>query len=949
MMLASITGCNETPSSSDSEVVDSSTPEETVNRPNYDYKLEENEKYQKASIKKETLSKLSYNSVKISGIDSLAVDPYQSVYYYGEVTLRYPNAELLNNQIVLYTSAWYSQKTFKRSDEVIEYVILNEEGMWYVSEISNTSETFIPFNGLVLSVPKSSSITYNVYDIIDIQGSIPTYDVGFYNQEGNRIAVSHANHATWSEHGVNLIDSNMLSKVTNTRWFNLATVNFVYDKDNNQYICDKFRFFEEDGKIYSNVHNGFMLGASISSNNFNVSVLEGVRFNDGDIIKVEEGGDIHTRSYDFSLKSTNTITLENGNKLSFTLAKSETNGTSNKWQFEAAVDKTHVIVETGSRVAIPEGGYKIDIRVANGTTGEKSNILTEEIFLKGSRVSISGSEISISHASTDRVYNLYNITNSYLKETLKEIEEYNYSYDLEGLKEIEETLATIKEEMNSIEFEEDPTYQYRLYTLMGEVNQLYFKILSATNRNEAVSVKTTWYINNYKREDKDLDSLKKSLDYVRSGGINEIIVDVFEGGLVNYSNSEIFGMDVDVKGNNYGEYGNDFFKAIISEAHKRNMKVFANFTPFSEGLEKVFDDISDAWALSMDGKDSVSTSQGAVKMLDPANQKVQEKIQIAIDDILKCNPELDGIHLDYIRYGADACYIDTAHGITEAARVGFNQYCAEKGYPYNYSSMTEFRNGLRKAVVFNRFNEFQQNAITNTVKNIKDVCLKYDSPLTCAVADDYSYVSTWKCQDWGLWAQQDLVDGLYIMDYYFDEYYINYYFQDMVKATKNNTLLVCGIDPSYADLVAEYYPKTIKGALKSANSHGYGIFGSHTQAAKKDGWDLIVDSNWIDSLSPYDELSKTMKASGDLLLKRCDDIYIKYNNQTADQKQTLATDLDALYALITGENAEVAQALVNKLDEMIDKTYASNAAEDRIDEQLKYMRKIAKSKYNTYR
>ena len=53
--------------------------------------------------------------------------------------------------------------------------------------------------------------------------------------------------------------------------------------------------------------------------------------------------------------------------------------------------------------------------------------------------------------------------------------------------------------------------------------------------------------------------------------------------------------------------------------------------------------------------------------------------------------------------------------------------------------------------------------------------------------------------------------------------------------------------------------------------------------------------------------------------------------------------------LITGENAEVAQALVSKLDEMIDKTYASNAAEDRIDEQLKYMRKIAKSKYNTYR
>ena len=179
-----------------------------------------------------------------------------------------------------------------------------------------------------------------------------------------------------------------------------------------------------------------MLGASIASSNFNVSVLEGVRFNDGDIIKVEEGGDIHTRSYDLSLSSVNKVTLESGKVVSFTLKKSDTNGTSNKWQFEAAVDKTNVIVNTGSRVEIPEGGYKIDIRVADGTSGEGSNVLTEEIFLKGSRVSISGNDINISHALTDRVYNLYNITNAYLKETFKEIETHNYSYDYEGLKAI---------------------------------------------------------------------------------------------------------------------------------------------------------------------------------------------------------------------------------------------------------------------------------------------------------------------------------------------------------------------------------------------------------------------------------------------------------------------------------------------------------------------------------
>jgi uncharacterized lipoprotein YehR (DUF1307 family) len=91
---------------------------------------------------------------------------------------------------------------------------------------------------------------------------------------------------------------------------------------------------------------------------------------------------------------------------------------------------------------------------------------------------------------------------------------------------------------------------------MGEVNQQYFKIISATNRNEAVSVKAAWYINNYKAEDKNLESLQRSLDYVRSGGINEIMVDVTkiklkrqEGKKViclvvnnNEDNKQVFGM-----------------------------------------------------------------------------------------------------------------------------------------------------------------------------------------------------------------------------------------------------------------------------------------------------------------------------------------------------------------------------------------------------------------------
>ena len=36
---------------------------------------------------------------------------------------------------------------------------------------------------------------------------------------------------------------------------------------------------------------------------------------------------------------------------------------------------------------------------------------------------------------------------------------------------------------------QDPTLEYRLYTLLGSLNQIYYDIISATNRNEAAQVK----------------------------------------------------------------------------------------------------------------------------------------------------------------------------------------------------------------------------------------------------------------------------------------------------------------------------------------------------------------------------------------------------------------------------------------------------------------------------
>ena len=286
-------------------------------------------------------------------------------------------------------------------------------------------------------------------------------------------------------------------------------------------------------------------------------------------------------------------------------------------------------------------------------------------------------------------------------------------------------------------------------------------------------------------------------------------------------------------------------------------------------------------------------------------------------------------------------------GVTEAARIGFNQYCIDNKLSYSTNTLTELRNKLKSdSNFFFSFNLYQQTLITDTVKLIKEECLKYSKPLTCAIADNYNLVKTWKCQDWGKWANDKIVDGLYLMDYYFDEFYVDKYFKDMAEATRNNCLLVSGIDPSYANLSAIFYPQVIKGATKDNRSSGYAIFGIHTQNAKKDGWDLVKDSSWIASISPYDSLYQVVNASFTLLLKRCDDIYIKYGNQTSKQKEELSNDINSLLAIIDKENKDTCNNAINYLMSMYDKDYAANDANNRIKEQFLYIRKLIETKMN---
>ena len=914
-----------------------------------EYVLEKDEVYTKAEISYVPLN--DYSAVESTSIDgtSFLIDPFYTGYFYGKATVRYPDAAFLANHNIIYSSAWYNQKTFKREDSCKEYVLELVNNVWSVADIKDSSETFIPFNGLVLSVSADSPFELEIGDEVTINYNFEKYLIGFYNQDGNRVVISNANSSKWTNNGVNLYDDNSLSYVTSSRYSNLALINFLYDEKKNEYYIDNFRLRQEQGKAYNNVNGGVALAGALNTNNNNLALLEGVRFNLNDSIKVEDNSTLYEQKYNLVLNSKNTITYIDNSKVDFSISKTNMPYTVSPWKLEVAIDKNGMIVDYGYQVAVPSGGYKLVISGEEDTNSEKLSYLCETVFAKTNNVSIKGTAITIENNLFEKYFNLYSLTKSYCNEAISSVENDNYSYDINTINKVNDSLKELGPKMDALSDSENSTDTFRLYNLTGKIYQLYYSLLSATNRNEAAMIKSCWYIIDYSKYDNDLKSMQYNLDRIKNSGINEIIVYVFDNGAVCYNNSDMYDPISASVNKDYGKYGNDLLKALIGEAHARNMTVQACFCPFTSNIERKYSELRDAMALSVKGKCSVMTSQGTVSMLDPANELVQTKIKETVRDIISSNPGLDGIHLDYIRYGADSDAYNTVMGVTEAARVGFNEFCANNDYALNFQSLEQLQNALSNSSTLSIFNLYEQRLITDTVANVKDVCKDFDLPLTCAIADYYERVVTWKCQNWKDWTNERLVDGLYLMDYFFDDYWIDYYFKDMLSHTDNNAFYVTGISTSYANLFDEFYSLTIKGAVTNPYSQGYATFGSHTQNAKKDGWDLISGSNWLNTVSCYDSLSKTLKATGDLLLSRCDDIYIKYNNQTNEQKELLASDLDKLYQAVSTDSYESATSAITLINEMLDKTYASNSADERIIEQLNYMLKLATVKQNIYR
>ena len=145
----------------------------------------------------------------------------------------------------------------------------------------------------------------------------------------------------------------------------------------------------------------------------------------------------------------------------------------------------------------------------------------------------------------------------------------------------------------------------------------------------------------------------------------------------------------------------------------------------------------------------------------PAAEEVRE-FELSLYQEVMDNYEVDGVHMDYIRYASeDVCFCDRC-------RSGFK---AEAGVdPLEIGKVSEFnvfreRAQNRKHPAWAKWVEWRAGWITKFVEELSELTKGKGKELSAAVFMEYPECIVYEGQDWGDWGERGLVDYMMPMTY----------------------------------------------------------------------------------------------------------------------------------------------------------------------------------------
>jgi len=339
-----------------------------------------------------------------------------------------------------------------------------------------------------------------------------------------------------------------------------------------------------------------------------------------------------------------------------------------------------------------------------------------------------------------------------------------------------------------------------------------------------------------------LDAL---IDIAKRSGVNTIFLQVYRHNRSWYNSELADTTPFDVI---FNAYKIDPVAYTILKAHKEGIKIhlWINVLRIGKELDTPIIKKLGRDAITRDGR-GVSLTQYPVKKLpdggywlDPGDLSVRSYTLQVVEELLKKYPDVDGIHLDYIRYS----YTDITPGSQFSDRndLGYGKVSVARfTEKYGYSPL---KMDLSDKNLTQQWDDWRRAQITNLVADVSSLCKKINIKLqvSCAVQpwSDRAYLTAY--QDWVGWMKSNAVDFVVLMNYSIDRKIVDYLAETAIKI--GNTT------PAYIGLGAYMmlkYPLKLYLQIEDCQKldvHGIVLFSYDALLQNKEILRNISKSNW---------------------------------------------------------------------------------------------------------
>ena len=540
---------------------------------------------------------------------------------------------------------------------------------------------------------------------------------------------------------------------------------------------------------------------------------------------------------------------------------------SNEYGYEILVDKDGTMVgeSYSGNAVIPKGGYVLSGHGTNKTALESAYCYGAKVFFDEDTMTVT----AISTPETQFIDAAVRLDD--VKDRLENAKKTLVYLDYAGLdgkvSALETTIGEAKDAFAQCNYDE-------ALSKLSAVNASWDSMLYSLIEAHPVENRAVWY----RSSEKSDDQVRAVVEKMKQLNINTVYLETwYNGSFVGFSDNKLI---KHCTAN--GSY--DAMEGFVRICHENGIEVHAWVQNFFigtvEAQEQANMELANAypdWLKDKNGKNTYfySASNTNFIFLNPYDKEVRSFLIDFYKEMLE-KYEIDGIHLDYIRF-PELNYGKTDFGYNENIVTAWQIENSTTVNPATLTSGTLHQSWLK----------FRQDIINSFVKEVYEMIKKEDPDtwLSAAVYPGIPSIKNDIFQDCANWVENGYVDELFSMSYGADNAYVSNNASKFVSLSGNNCFYSTGIS-AFGETVPMNFALQMT-EVRQTGADGVAIFSLANIDVSNYLYPVTEGAFRIPSVQ-VDKLSVTAAAQLEYILDKAKNVYMPYAGLTEEDYQTLS-------------------------------------------------------------